>query len=128
MECADSSFVIDVLRGEKKALRLVEELRGSGRTVVLPAPVLTEILLGALSRGGPHLTRTLEMVAHLQVLPVDAESATEAAHIGFQMARSGRTLDLSDLLIAGIALQHRALLITRDSDFDAVPGLAVVHY
>ena len=85
-------------------------------------------MLEGLARGGNHLAQTLELIASLDVLPVDAESASEAAHVGFQMARMGKTLDLADLLIAGIFIQHRSVLITRDSDFDAIPGLAVIHY
>ncbi len=128
LECADSSFGIDVLHGEPRALKHVGKLRTAGRSVALPAPVITEVMLEGLARGGNHLAQTLELIASLDVLPVDAESASEAAHVGFQMARMGKTLDLADLLIAGIFIQHRSVLITRDSDFDAIPGLAVIHY
>jgi toxin FitB len=50
-----------------------------------------------------------------RVLDFDAAAAGEAAALAADRRRSGRTMDVRDTLIAGIALARRATLATRNA-------------
>jgi tRNA(fMet)-specific endonuclease VapC len=126
--CADTSFLIDVLRGQASATTRVEAFKVRGDPVAIPAPVVTELLLGGLARGGRQLADVLRLIEGLGVLATGLEAAREAAHIGWELRQHGRVLDLADLLIAGTARSHRLVLVTRDSDFEGISGLAVEGY
>ncbi len=55
--CADTSFLIDVLRGEASAKFRVETLKTQGESVAIPAPVVTELLLGGSPAGVVNFPR-----------------------------------------------------------------------
>ena len=126
--CADTSFLIDVLRGEASAKFRVETLKTQGESVAIPAPVVTELLLGGLARGGRQLPEVLRLIGSLALLPTDLDVSREAAHIGWELRQQGRVLDLADLLIAGTARSQRLVLLTRDADFKGISGLAIEGY
>ncbi len=57
-----------------------------------------------------------------RVLPFDAEAAAQAALIGAARQKAGRTVDMRDTQIAGIAIARRATLATRNLlHFDDLP-------
>jgi toxin FitB len=49
-----------------------------------------------------------------RILPFDQAAAEEAATLMASRQRSGRSIELRDTMIAGIALAHRATLATRN--------------
>ncbi|HEX3883441.1 MAG TPA: type II toxin-antitoxin system VapC family toxin [Stellaceae bacterium] len=65
------------------------------------------------------LTMSLEQVLVLdiegRVLPFDADAATETAVLMAERQRAGRSGDLRDSMIAGIAVAHRATVATRNT-------------
>ena len=61
-----------------------------------------------------------------RVLPFDAEAAAQAALIGAARQRAGRSVDIRDTQIAGIAVARRATLATRNLlHFDDLPTAVV---
>jgi predicted nucleic acid-binding protein len=128
MRCLDATFLIDLLHEDRDAVRKAEDLRGSGERLSVPAPVLTEVLIGAHFRGGASLRKTLEVLAGFDVLDVDATVAAEAGRLGAEMLRKGVTVTTVDLLIATAARLSQHILVTRDVVFSRIPGLAVEAY
>ena len=128
MRCLDSTFLIDLLKGDDAAAAKMREIEGLGESVSLPAPCLTEVLLGAHFKGGDLLRDTLDVVARLDILEVDAAAASEAGRLGAELLRRGRGLPTTDLLIAACARLGGHILVTRDTDFARIPGLAVEGY
>ena len=62
-----------------------------------------------------------------RILPFDDLSAAHAAEIAARERRSGRTLEIRDLQIAGIASARKATLATRNvRDFDRL-GLTLIN-
>lgn len=56
-----------------------------------------------------------------RILPLDRAGAESAATLRSQARRSGRTLDLGDALIAGIAQANELVVVTRNvRDFDGL--------
>ncbi len=60
------------------------------------------------------LDRLLDEDLDNRVLAFDSAAATEAARLAAQRQRAGRTVDVRDTQIAGIALARRATLATRN--------------
>jgi predicted nucleic acid-binding protein len=58
--------------------------------------------------------RALEEKLEGRILPFDEEAAEEAAILSAARQRSGRSVELRDTMIAGIALAQRATLATRN--------------
>jgi predicted nucleic acid-binding protein len=128
VRCLDSTFLIDLLKGDEAAAAKMREMEGLGEPVSLPTPCLTEILVGAHFKGGDLLRATLDVVARLDLIHVDAAVAGEAGRLGADLLRRGHSLPTTDLLIAATARLHGQILVTRDEDFARIPGLAVEGY
>ena len=58
--------------------------------------------------------RLLEEDLGGRVLDFDSTAAVEAAHLAAQRQKTGRSIDIRDTQIAGIALARRAALATRN--------------
>jgi tRNA(fMet)-specific endonuclease VapC len=60
------------------------------------------------------------------VLPFGVEAARAAAALRARLEQHGTPIDPMDTLIAGTAVAHRGVLVTRNTrEFGRVPGLAV---
>lgn len=107
---ADTSVLIDYLRGHHRAVELLETER---RQVRLHASEITrlEILAGMRQREEAPTHRLLStLVWH----PVDADIAEEAGALGRQWLPSHHTIDSADLAIAATVIQNGFRLLTRN--------------
>lgn len=80
-----------------------------------------------LLRAQQLLSRSEELLAQIVTLPLDERSAQEFDRLRSTkgLAKVGR----ADLLIASIALVHRATLVTRNvRHFSRIPGLLIVNW
>jgi predicted nucleic acid-binding protein len=126
--CLDATFLIDLQAGAPEAVERARRWEESGERITVPLPALIEWLRGAYFKGGRTLRAALELAENLEVLSADAAVGHDAARFGADVARKGRALSASDLLIAGIVRHHHAILVTRDQDFSGLPGLPVDVY
>jgi predicted nucleic acid-binding protein len=128
MYCLDSTFCIDLANGVPGAFDKARELDQRKERLTLAAPGLTEFLVGAFAQGGKRLARALEFVSQLEVLDVTEPLAVDAARLGGECARRGSSVGSLDLIVAAVAKHHRATILTKDSDFSRIPGIAVETY
>ena len=100
----------------------------------LCAPVLAEMRFGVerLAVGAKQrwLREEVDRLEHQEfsrrVLPFDAAAAAIYGRIVAVRQRSGRPLGVIDGMIAAIAIQHNAVVATRDTRDFALPDLTVV--
>ena len=128
MRCFDSTFLIDYVRGDADAVGKVRDLVESGERLTTPSVAAAEVLVGAHFRGRRELSRTLEFLDRLEILPFDIAEATEAGRIGAEALRRGTPIAGNDLLVAATARHRGGILVSRDGVFSQVPGLAVETY
>ncbi|MCI4348300.1 MAG: type II toxin-antitoxin system VapC family toxin [Thermoplasmata archaeon] len=128
MKCLDSTFCIDLANGSPGAMAKAEELSTTGERLAIPAPALTEFLVGAFHQGGRRLAQALEYISELEVLDVTEPISVDAARLGGECSRRGEAVGTLDLLIASTAKHHHAPLLSRDSDFARIPGLTLETY
>ena len=66
---------------------------------------------------------TLESIASLNALPVNAAAAAHWGRLRFRLKEEGRRINVNDLWIAAIALAHGMPVITQDDDFTILSDL-----
>jgi tRNA(fMet)-specific endonuclease VapC len=120
--------------------RVVERLRevddpDVGTTIITKIELLRgrfEFLLRAASgsdllRAQQWLARTEELLAQILIVPMDEAAAVEFDRL--RLARRLRRIGRADLLIASIAMAHRAILVTRNvRHFRQIPNLSVQNW
>jgi len=125
MIVADSDVLIDSLRGKQPvARRIAIELKtGDLMTTAISA---FELLSGAKDGGERAKVETL--LAAVGIVPLDNAAAKRAAQIRRQLEAKGQAISMADYLIAGICIEHAAVLLTRNTEhFARVDGLKLGH-
>jgi len=124
----DSTFLIDAAKGRPNAEAKAKALVAAGERLALPAPVLAEVMVGAHYRGGTYHRRMVEFLGNIEVLETTADIAMEAGEIGAELMKRGYAAGTVDLIVAATAKRNAAILLTRDTAFANMPGLAVENY
>ena len=72
--------------------------------------------------------RIEEFAKHSEVIDVDIATATLYGIIKSSLRRKGTPIPDNDIWIAARHQQHAAAVVTRDTHFDAIDGLAIVRW
>jgi len=128
MVSLDSSFLIDLLTGNARAIEKARELDSRHEPRYITPPAASEVLVGAFRLGGAYYTRTKLLVDSLPLLQFDRVACQEAGRLGAELSARGTPMGQSDLFIAAISLRHGERLLTRDRAFVQVPGLSIEGY
>lgn len=120
----DTTFVIDLLKGEKAAVKLAAELEEA--PVSTTSITVFEIFQGAKDS---ELAPIRKFFAQMTVLPLGHDEAERGGLIQKQLKTTGKTIDPEDCMIASIALEHKKKIVTRNGKhFEKIPGISVVTY
>src|SRR3989338_718630 len=105
----DTSFVIDVLRKNDKALKKLEELEASDEVLSITAITIFELWHGLIRIRfqKEKENRLLETMRGLITLNLDFESAKEGGKMYGELKGKGIAIDAEDCMIAGIAKIER---------------------
>ena len=126
----DTNAISAVMRADARMASWLSSI-GADDRVVTCTIARGEILFG-LERLAPGRRRTdLEgkagkLFAALPCEPIPAAAGDRYASVKILQQRRGLPLDENDLWIAATALAMDATLVSRDSDFLAIEGIAVV--
>jgi len=122
----DTNTLIYFFKGEGRVAG--ELLARAPRDIGIPSVVLYELQVGIAKSSAPDKrTRQLaELISVVQVLPFHEREAQAAAELRATLERDGRPIGPYDTLIAGTALAHGAVLVSRNTrEFDRVEALRV---
>jgi tRNA(fMet)-specific endonuclease VapC len=126
----DTTFLVDVLRGEGTVAELVSDIDDAG------TPYVSAITVMELYEG-IHLADTTEtqrdavedLLTEINELPFDSDCGIEAGRISAELVSAGERIDETDVMIAATALVHGHPVVTRNVDhFDRIDGVDVVSY
>jgi tRNA(fMet)-specific endonuclease VapC len=112
-----------LMDGAEEARALVQQ----ADRVCLPVPVIAELRYGFLlgTRGRKNEATLAEFLdePRVQVLGCDERTTLFYAQLKAQLKQQGTPIPINDVWIAALALQHQAVLFTKDGDFDHLPQL-----
>jgi predicted nucleic acid-binding protein len=113
----DSSFIIKFLKGDEKAKEVYEDVK-SGEFIV-PAPTLMETLRGVDNIG---------QFRQLDCEDFGEDEVEEEVNIIEHLEQKGEMIGILDVIIASIALENNAEIVTYDRDYDKLKeyGLNIV--
>lgn len=95
--------------------RLLRELIEADEEIALPGIVFQELLSG--TRGKAQFERLEEILAGFPVILATQQTHIEAARTANACRSKGVTSSAVDCLIAAMAIEHNAQLLTSDKDF-----------
>ena len=129
MIVADTTFLIDFMRGKEAAVTLMEKLEN----VVMTEINIFELIVGVrkIKRSlKPHLEKVEALISTMPVLPLSRRSTFTAAEIAADLINQGQKIEETDSLIAGTALAHGvAEIVTRNKKhFTRIPKINVIAY
>lgn len=125
MTCLDSDFLIEVLRGNPAAGRLLRRLE-RGEPLAVSAIAAYEVT-DTIRPGARE--RALAALDSLDILPLDGSVAVAASRISTELRKAGRPVPMGDLLIAATCLLHDRPLVTRNTKhFGRIRGLRLVRW
>jgi tRNA(fMet)-specific endonuclease VapC len=89
-----------------------------------------EITSGLLAKNALTQLAVFEkFAAENLILPVSEKSARISSEIYAKLKQAGKLVDDTDLLIAGIALEHNMIFVTNnESHFQRIPGLVIQNW
>jgi len=111
----ETSVLVDLLRGDRVALRAVERLEGQGLVPVLSTVAIFEVLSGVeFTKSRAERARVEVMIRRIPVEAFDLDSARRAGEIRAELQRAGKSPGAPDVMIAGHALAAGHTLVTKD--------------
>ncbi|MEM3607394.1 MAG: type II toxin-antitoxin system VapC family toxin [Candidatus Bathyarchaeia archaeon] len=120
MKLLDTSVIISILRGDEEIKDLVERLN-EGRlctTTITQFELFSRIYHKGLIKEGIIIKRFIKSLA---LLIFDEDSSDKAAQIMGSLLKAEKTVNVIDILIAGIALANGVGdIITKDGDFKVI--------
>ena len=118
--CLDTSAYSHFRRGEPRVVAHVDRAQWIG----VPSIVLGELWAGFLSgiRAEENEAQLGEFLAHpvVEVVPTDASVARIYGEIFADLRKRGRPLPTNDLWIAATAVRAGAVVLTFDTQFEAI--------
>lgn len=112
----DTSFIIDLINEEEKALDIHEKTKGKEITGTL---CLYELL---------KFSEKLTPLFKKELVPLEKEDADKASQIYQELKSKGEPIADIDVLIAGIVANRGYTLITRDEDFKRIGDIDLQTY
>jgi predicted nucleic acid-binding protein len=118
----DTNIVIDHLRGDRRAVRLLSNLFDQETRVWAATPTRTEVIAGLRQNEGAAMA---ELFGILSWVDIDVTVADLAGEFARQYSRSHSGIDTTDYLIAAAAVSIGARLVTLNvRHYPMIEGLA----
>src|SRR5919204_1627741 len=125
---ADTTLLVDLLRRDEAARKTTERLESDGVVLWVPTPAVFELWEGVERADRPEeeARRIDAVLGDYTVLAFERRHAARAGRLSGSLLRRGTALDPVDVQIAGMALEERLAVLTRNvKHFERIPGLEV---
>ena len=122
----DTSVAIQLLNGNEAVVEKVSQLSN----VLLPLPVVGELLFGAENSGRPlkNLARYLQFIEVCTVVPMSRETALCYSQVRLSLKRKGKPIPENDVWIGAQSLENQWTLVTRDKHFEHIDGIQIASW
>ena len=128
----DTTFLIDLLRGEDEKVKWKsEELDEKFSIKAISSITMMELWRGALQsiNQEKEKKKIQELLHSLLNYSFSEEEAKKSAEIEVELIKSGKLVDIEDIMIAGTALIKNEKILTRNiKHFNKIKGLDLEEY
>lgn len=127
----DTSFIIDLLRGDENAIRLLEILEKESRPQKVSSITVLELYEGIARSSVPASKgdRILDVLETKHVVAADQTVMRKAGALSGDLISRGEQIDREDCIIAATALLADEPVVTRNTKhFERITGLDVRTY
>lgn len=135
MRLFDTTFLIDLLNGDKGAERLAHSVDEEKSLAAISAITVHEYLLGVhLAHGSDKavedkLSEARRDLERFEVIPLTRETVEVSARIHASLIREGKQIGINDVYIAATAAKFNLTLVTRNKlHFERIKGLHMESY
>ena len=130
MAVLDTSFLIDLLRGNANAVSFLDDLERKEDNLFITCPSTMELWSGAFQAQlkDKEIKKIEEFLMARTILSFDERAAKRAGEIDAILTQKGTPIDPEDIMIAGIALSRGESVVTGDKDYAKIQGLRVLLY
>jgi predicted nucleic acid-binding protein len=118
----DTTFLIDVLNDRRDRADLMERLILEQHTLGCCAINVAEVYVGLRAQ---EARKTEMLLRQLAYVPIRWEAAKLAGDLKRAWAQKGKTLTLTDTVIAAVCLTERLTLVTDNRKHFPMPDLAL---
>lgn len=120
----DTNTLIYFFKGEGRVAKRI--LERAPRDIGIPSVVLYELQVGIAKSSSPQKRagQLEELISVVPVLAFDRREAKAAAEVRATLESEGQPIGSYDTLIAGTALAHGSILVTRNTrEFERIKRL-----
>jgi len=130
MPVADTSFIVDIIRHDPRALKKLEDLESQERTLFISPIVALELFEGAYRslRVEENVREILTILSLCDEIAFDTDIYHAFGYLSSTLKNSGNPVGDFDQAIAAAALCTDGEIVTRDRHFENVPELLVTGY
>ena len=122
---ADTSVLIDFLKGKEPISSKVEDLIKTNR-IIVTGVVLAELLQGVKSKREEY--RILVLSEAVEVVEIPTDLWIKAGQISSSLRKRGINLPITDVAIASVAIEYDLQIFTLDSHFKKIPGVKLYKF
>jgi tRNA(fMet)-specific endonuclease VapC len=129
MKCLDTTFLIDLLKKDKDALKKAAAIQHE--ELMTTSINVFEVCAGIFRRNGEKEFELFrDLLGATDICPVDTDAAVLAGMMSGQLTRAGKQVQNADCLVAGAMLAKKCTtIITRDVEhFSRMKGIKVETY
>lgn len=127
----DTSFIVDLLRGDEQALDLLDIVEREGRPQKVSSVTVLELYEGVARSGTPREKQKeiIDVLDTKHVVDADRRIMRKAGKLSGRLIGEGRRIEREDCVVAATALLNDEPVVTRNVDhFERVPELDVRSY
>ncbi|WP_312908302.1 type II toxin-antitoxin system VapC family toxin [Natronosalvus caseinilyticus] len=127
----DTSFIIDLLRGDENAKRILDIVEKESRPQKVSSVTVLELYEGVARSQAPETKREriLDVLETKHVVSADQAVMRKAGKLSGELINGGRRIEREDCIIAATALLNDEPIITRNTKhFNRVDDLEVQSY
>ena len=128
MKILDTTFLIDVIRGKKETIPIINSMEHLFTTQINMYEVIRGFFLK--NSASSDIYKIIELFESIKLLALDDNSIIKSAEISSNLAKKGKYIPHNDCLIAGIAITNGiTTIVTRDAEhFKRISGIEVEGY
>lgn len=126
----DCNHLSAALRKVSPVRERIHQGRRAGLRFLSCYPVLCELEAGIQQTQKPeeNRRRLAQLLRHVRLWPLDAETARQYGKIYIELRRLGRVLSQIDMVLAALARQHKLTVLTTDRDFEALTDIHIENW